>query len=79
MFTAVDLRYDRLGDPPGALLAHVPHCGGHLCEGRRWLMPPVLKGIEPLVKTLVELLAQGAPLFSCTHLLERDNLSSSPG
>jgi hypothetical protein len=42
-------------------------------------MPLLLKSIEPLVKALVQLLAQGGPLFSCTDLLKRDNLSRSHG
>jgi len=42
-------------------------------------MPLLLEGVKPLVKALVALVAQGAPLFSCTDLLERDNLSGSHG
>jgi hypothetical protein len=42
-------------------------------------VPPLLEGIEPVVKVLMELLVQGVPLFSCTDLFERDTLSSSHG
>ena len=35
--------------------------------------------VEPLVKAGMERLAQGLPLFSCTDLLERDQLSRSQG
>jgi hypothetical protein len=35
--------------------------------------------IKPLVKAGMELPTQGVPLFSCTDLLERDNLSRSHG
>src|SRR5262245_22057322 len=38
-------------------------------------MPLLCEGIEPVVKACMELRAQGVPLFSCTHLLKRDNLS----
>src|SRR5262249_38061504 len=78
-FTLVGILDDRLGDPPGELLTQVPHRGGHLREECWRLMPLLLEGVEPLVKTLVKLLAQGGPLSSCTDLLERDNLSGSHG
>ena len=48
-------------------------------ESGWWFVPLLLEGIEPLVKTYMELLTQGVPVFSCTDLLERDKLSSSHG
>jgi hypothetical protein len=77
VFAAVDMRHDGLGDAPGQLLAQGPHRCRDLRQGGRRLVPLRLQGIEPLVKALVELVAQGAPLFSCTNLLKRDNLSRS--
>ena len=64
MFTAVDLRHHRFGDTPGELLAQVPHRGGHLQKGGRWLVPLLLEDIQPLVKACMELLAQGVPIVS---------------
>jgi hypothetical protein len=43
------------------------------------LVELLLQAIEPLVKALMELVAECIPLFSCTDLLKRDNLSSSHG
>ena len=55
------VRHNRLGEPPGELLAQVPHRLGHLREGGRRLVPLFLQPIEPLVKASMELLAQAAP------------------
>jgi hypothetical protein len=73
----MDMRHDRLGDTSGELLAQSPHRCCHLWQGGRRLVPLRLQGIEPLVKARMELVTQGIPLFSCTDLLKRDNLSRS--
>jgi hypothetical protein len=39
----------------------------------------VFEFIKPLVKTFMQSLAERRPLFSCTDLVERDNLSTTHG
>jgi len=68
-----------LGETAGERLAKVPYCLGPLRSRRRGLLEVCFQPIEPLVKAGMELPAQGVPLFACTDLLERDNLSSSHG
>jgi hypothetical protein len=70
---------DCLRQAAGQLLAQVPHGLGHLRQGRCGLLKLGFQPVKPLVKAGMELPAQGIPLFSCTNLLERDNLSSSHG
>jgi hypothetical protein len=73
------LRQNRLGEATGALLTEVPDGFGHRRSGRCGLLQSFFQAIQPLVKALVQALASGGPLCSCTDLLKHDNLSSSHG
>jgi hypothetical protein len=73
------VRNDRLSQAAGPLLTQVPHGLRHLRSGRCWGSELGFQPVKPLVKAGMELPAQGVPLFSCTDLLERDNLSSAHG
>ena len=72
------LNYGR-SQAPGECLAQVPHRLGHLRSGWGWLLELGCQRIAPLLKAGMKLPAQGVPLFACTDLLERDNLSSFHG
>ena len=51
-----------------------------LAQGQKiGIFAPSGAGKSSLVKALMELVTQGVPLFACTDLLERDNLSRSHG
>jgi hypothetical protein len=79
VFTLMGMRDERLSQATSERLAQVPSRLGHLCEGWRRLVELCFQLVEPLVKTRMELPAQGVPLFACTDLLERDHLSRSHG
>jgi hypothetical protein len=75
----MSVHHYHLSQAAGKLLTQVPHGLGYLRQGRCWLLELCFQPIKPLVKAGMELPAQGVPLFSCTDLLERDNLSRSHG
>src|SRR4029453_12117589 len=77
VFPSIGVLDDRLRQAAGERLAQAPHRRSHLCQGRCRLLELCFQPIKPLVKAGMELPAQGVPLFSCTDLLERDNLSCS--
>jgi hypothetical protein len=79
VFTPMGVLDFRLSQATGERVAQVPHRLGHLRSGRCGLLELGFQRIEPLVKAGMKLPAQGVPLFSCTDLLERDNLSRSHG
>jgi hypothetical protein len=59
---------NRLGHTTGELLAQGPNRLTDLCERRCGGGQLGFDLIKPPVKALMELLAQGFPLFSCTDL-----------
>src|SRR5437763_9538399 len=71
VFTPISVLDYRLSQATGERLAQVPHRLGYLRKGRLGLWELLLQSIEPLVKAVMELVAERVPLFSCTHLLER--------
>ena len=79
VFPPMGVLDSRLRQATGERLAQVPHRRGSLRSGRCGLLELCLQRIAPLGKAGMKLPAQGVPLFSCTDLLARDNLSSSHG
>src|SRR4029077_12356323 len=79
VFALMRVRNNVLGHTAGERVAQVPHRLGHLGYGRLRLVELLLQAIAPRVKALMELVAECIPLFSCTDLRKRDNLSSSHG
>ena len=69
------MRNKGFSEATGERLTQVPDRLGHLCEGRRGFLKLCFQSIEPLVKAVMKVVAQCVPLFSCTDLLKRDNLS----
>ena len=58
---------DRLGERAGKVLAQVPHGLGDLGEGCLGIRQFGLRFIKPQIEIVMELLAQGGPLFACTQ------------
>ena len=58
----------RFGEPTGEVLAQPPHRLGDVRQGRLGFGKLGFQVIEPLIKAIMEWVAQGRPLFACTHL-----------
>lgn len=57
---------DGLSERAGELLTQGPHGLGNLGEGDFRIGQLGLQVIDPLIKIVMEMLAQGGPLFACT-------------
>ena len=71
--------HDRLGHATRPLLPYSPYGLAPLASGGRARWQHRLQLLEPRVEALMQPLAQRGPVLPCTHLVSRDNLSTTHG
>jgi hypothetical protein len=76
-FRVVRLLDNRLGHTSRELLTQLPDRLAHLSSGRFGLGQLGLQLVKPVVKALMELLAQDLAMLTCTYIVSGDNLCST--